>query len=271
MAGLSKRAIERRVEAGWLVLVHRGVYAVGHIALTDRSYLIAAVCACGEEALASHRAAGKLWGILRGSQPVEVTGPRSREPGKGFILHRSRLIHDEDRTLIDNIPVTSLARTIVDLADVSSERRTADAVHEAEVRRIFDLGAIERVLDRLPGRKGRHKLARVLSAYRDVQPFTRSRGERFVLGMCEAHGLPKPRVNTWVDSEEVDFYWPEAKLVLEFDGEAVHRTTRAFHQDRRRDRSLAAEGIHVVRATERDEAAVLARELEQILAVRRRR
>jgi very-short-patch-repair endonuclease len=269
-AGLSRREIERRVEAGWLVPQHRGVYAVGHTALTYYSHLIAAVYACGPQALASHRSAGKLWGILRGSQPIEVTAPRSRKPKKGFTLHRSRLIHPEDGATIDNIPVTSLARTLVDLADVLSEERLADAVNEAELRQIFDLKPVERVLERLPGRNGRHKLNRVLATYRPVQPVTRSKGERLVYRICEQHGLPRPRVNTWVHSGEVDFYWPEAGLVLEFDG-GVHQTTRAFYEDRERDRELAAQGIHVVRATDRDEPAVLAKELQAILAVRRPR
>jgi very-short-patch-repair endonuclease len=267
-AGLSRREIERRVEAGWLIRLHKGVYAVGHTALTNHSHLLAAVYACGPEALASHRAAGALWGILRGDQPIEVTAPRGRKPRKGMTVHRSRWIHEEDRALIDNIPVTSLARTIVDLADVLPEKRLANAVHEAEVLRLFDLKRVERVLARLRGRKGRHKLRRVLAAYGDVQPFTRSRAERLVLELCNEHGLPKPRVNAWIGSHEVDFHWPEAGLVLEFDGGAVHRTTRAFHEDRRRDRSLAAQGIHVVRATTRDEAAELAKELKAILAIR---
>jgi very-short-patch-repair endonuclease len=270
-AGLSRREIDRRIEAGWLVPQHEGVYAVGHTALTYHSHLIAAVYACGEDALASHRSAGKLWGILRGTQRIEVTGPRSRVPKNGFTLHRSRLIHDEDRATIDNIPVTSLARTLVDLADVLSEERLADAVNEAELRQIFDLKPVERVLERLPGRKGRHKLARVLAAYRDVQPFTRSKGERLVFRICEEHGLPKPRVNACVHGYEVDFYWPHANLVLEFDGGDVHRTTKAFYEDRKRDRVLAAKGIDVVRATDRDEPAVLAKELQAILAVRRSR
>jgi very-short-patch-repair endonuclease len=270
-AGLSRREIERRVEAGWLVPQHRGVYAVGHTALTYYSHLIAAVYACGDEALGSHRSAGKLWVILRGSQPIEVTAPRGRKPKKGFILHRSRLIHPEDRATIDNIPVTSLARTLVDLADVLSEERLADAVNEAELRQIFDLKPVERVLERLPGRNGRHKLNRVLSAYRPVQPVTRSKGERLVFRICERHGLPRPRVNTWVGSHEVDFYWPEAGLVLEFDGGDVHRTTRAFYEDRKRDRALAARGIHVVRATDRDDPSELAKQLLSILAVRRPR
>jgi excinuclease ABC subunit B len=157
-AGLSRQAIHRRVEAGWLIRLHRGVYAVGHMALTRHSHLIAAVYACGPEALASHRAAAWLWGVLRGSHPIEVTAPRGRKPKTGFIMHRSRCIHEEDRALVQGIPVTSLARTIVDLADDLPDRRLADAVNEAEVQRLFDLKAVERVQARLPGRRGRHKL-----------------------------------------------------------------------------------------------------------------
>jgi very-short-patch-repair endonuclease len=258
----------RWVAAAGLHRLHRGVYAVGHTALTNNSHLLAAVYACGPEALASHRAAGGLWRLLRSRQPIEVTAPRSRTKHDGIVVHRSRLIADEDRAVIDDIPVTSVARTLVDLAEVLTERRLADAVHESEVQRVFDLTKIERVLDRLSGRTGRHKLRRVLAFYQDVQPFTRSRAERRVFAMCKAQGLPKPQVNTWIDSYEVDFYWPDAKLGLEFDGEAVHRTRRAFHEDRARDRALAARGIHVVRATWRDDEAALAVELRRILAVR---
>jgi very-short-patch-repair endonuclease len=256
------------------VTLHRGVYAVGHTALTNRSRLLAAVYACGPQALASHRAAGGLWRFLRPAQPIEVTAARSRTARAGIVVHRSRRLHEEDRAIVDNVPVTSVARTLVDLADVLPERRLADAVHESEVQRVFDLTAIERVLDRLPGRKGRHKLRRVLAAYGDVQPFTRNRAERLMVRLCKEHGLPSPRVNTWVEGHEVDFHWPDAGLVLEFDGEAVHRTTRAFHEDRARDRALAVKGIHVVRATWRDltsNEAALAREVLAILAVRRHR
>jgi very-short-patch-repair endonuclease len=273
-AGLSRRAIHRRLEAGWLVPLHRGVYAVGHTALTHRSRLLAAVYACGPEALASHRAAGGLWRLLRPTQPIEVTAARSRTARTGIRVHRSRRLHEEDRAIVDAIPVTSVARTLVDLADVLPEKRLADAVHEAEVQRRFDLRAIERVLDRLPGRKGRHKLGRVLAAYSDVQPFTRSEAERRVLRLCARHQLPLPRANFFIGGNEVDFFWPEADLVLEFDGAATHLTRRAFHADRARDRALAVKGIHVVRATWRDLTShedSLARELSAILAIRRHR
>jgi very-short-patch-repair endonuclease len=271
---LSAGEIEGGVTAGWLVRLHKGVYAVGHTALTHRSHLIAAVYACGPKALASHRAAGELWGILPGGQPIEVTTPRSRTKHGGILVHRSRHIAPEDRATIDAIPVTSLARTLVDLADVVPEKRLADAVHEAEVKRLFDLREIERVLDSLPGRKGRHKLRRVLAAYNDVQPFTRNRAERLVLNMCAKHGLPTPQVNNSIAGYEVDFLWPEANLALEFDGAATHLTRRAFQADRARDRALAAQGIHVVRATWRDlreGEAALAHEVRAIIAIRRPR
>lgn len=273
-AGLSRQGIHRRVEAGWLVPLHKGVYAVGHTALTNHSHLLAAVYACGAAALASHRAAGALWGILRGAPSIEVTVPRSRTARDGILVHRSRRLDDEDRAVIDGIPVTSLARTLVDLADVLPEKRLADAVNESEVLRLFDLRKLERALARVPGRRGRHKLRRVLAAYQDVQPFTRSRAERLVFRMCVDHHLPKPRVNAWVEGYEADFFWPEANLVLEVDGDDVHRTKRAFHEDRARDRALATKGIHVVRATWRDLTrgeAQLALQLRRIVAVRRHR
>jgi very-short-patch-repair endonuclease len=268
---MTRRAIERRIAAGWLVRLHDGVYAVGHTALTKESRVLAAVYSCGPDALASHRAAGRLRGFVRGAQPIEVTAPRGCKPRAGMIVHRSRLIDPEDRAVVDGIPVTSVARTIVDLADVLTEERLADAVHECEVQRLFDLNEVDRVLERLTGRKGRHKLGRVLAAYRDVQPFTRGRAERLVFRMCEDQGLRKPRVNTWVDTHEVDFYWPEARLALEFDGAATHYTHRAFYADRAKDRALATRGIHVIRATWPDvnpDANALAAELAAIYAVR---
>ena len=122
----------------------RGVYAVGHVALTLDSRRIAAVMACGPGALLSHRAAGEATGLLHSSPQFEVTVPRGRKPKPGIVVHRSRLIHPEDRSTVRGIPVTSVARTLVDLADVVSEQRLAKALHEAEVQRVFDLNAIER-------------------------------------------------------------------------------------------------------------------------------
>ena len=183
------------------------------------------------------------------------------------------MLDPEDRALIDGIPVTSVARTLVDLAEVLDDARYAAAINQAELLHLFDLAAIEATMARLPGRRGRHRIRRVLAAYRPEPAFTRSDGERRLLVLCREHGLPAPLANTWLGEQEVDLYWPDARLAVEFDGREVHGTTKAFHEDRRRDRALAARGVQVARVTARDlaDAATLAGELRAIRADRLRR
>jgi predicted transcriptional regulator of viral defense system len=175
-AGLSAQAIWRRVRSQRLHRLYRGVYAVGHEALAPRGRYLAAVLACGREALLSHRAAGAIQGLLRSSGVIEVTAARGCKPRAGIVVHRSRLIHRHDRDEVDGIPCTSVARTLVDLADLLTEERLAKAVHQAEVLRVFDLGALERA--RAPGRRGNHRLERVLAAYRPEPELIRSEAER---------------------------------------------------------------------------------------------
>ena len=107
----------RRKSKRWYAL-HRGVYAVGHEALTPKSHFIAAVYACGPGSLLSHRAAGAVQGLLDATAVTEVTAPRGCKPKPGITVHRSRSIHPDDRAKVDGIPITSVARTLVDLADV---------------------------------------------------------------------------------------------------------------------------------------------------------
>jgi very-short-patch-repair endonuclease len=273
--GFSRDAIRGRVKAGRLLPLHRGVYAVGHLALTSRARELAAVLACGPDALLSHRSAGRLWGIVRASTArTEVTAPRSRGPRQGIVVHRSRAIGEDDRAWIDAIPVTSLARTVVDLADVLVEPRLFDAVNEAEVQGLFDLQAVEAALGRVPGRSGRHRLGRVLAAYKPEVGISRSEAQRIVTELCERHGLPRACRDAGVAGYELDLYWPDARLAVEFDGFAVHGTRRAFHRDRQKDRRLAALDVQVVRVTSQDlqgDGRELTSELAQILEVRLRR
>jgi very-short-patch-repair endonuclease len=154
----------------------------------------------------------------------------------------------------------------VDLADVLSERGLADAVHESEVRRLFDLAELNEAMARVPGRRGRHKLGRVLVAW-EPRPLTRSEAERRFGALCEEHGIRKPQANATRGGYELDFLWPEAGLAAELDGRAAHHTSRAFHGDRRRDRELAVLGIQVIRVTWRDledDSAALARQLRAL-------
>ena len=269
--GLTRRAVATRSRPGRLIPLHRGVYAVGHTALTARSRDMAAVLACGPGALLSHRSAAHSWQLLpSASARIEVTAGRGRKPKPGITIHRSRLIHPDDNATVGGIPTTGVARTLVDLADVVSERRLGDAVNEAEVRRLFDLASVETTLARLPGRRGRHRLRRVLAAYRPDPSFTRSRAERLFLRLCADHALPRPSTCLSLAGHEVDAYWSDARLAIEFDGESFHRTTQAFHEDRRRDRRLAARGIQVSRVTWPDlqEPARLAAELRAIRSKR---
>ncbi len=247
--GVGERAMRRWAADARLHRLHRGVYAVGHLALTARSRELAAVLACGPGALLSHRSAGAAHDLLRHFAPIEVTAPRSREGHGGFVLHRSRCVVSQDRTELHAIPTTSVARTLVDLADILTEKRLADALHEAEVQRLFDLNAIESTLARLPGRRGRHRLRRVLSQYGSGPQRTRSEAERRFLELIARHDLPPPESNVQRAGYELDFLWPGAGLGVEVDGEAFHHTVRAYHSDRRRDRELAVIDIQVIRVT----------------------
>jgi very-short-patch-repair endonuclease len=266
--GLSRHRIEARVEAKRLYRLHRGVYAVGHEALTPRSHFIAAVYACGPGSLLSHRAAGALQGLLDATAVIAVTAPRGCKPKPGIVIHRSRHVHPDDRGEVDSIPTTSVARTLVDLADVLKERQLTRAVRQAELLKVFDRRAIEAKMDRLPGRKGSHRLRRVLVAYQPEPHLLRSKAEKRIKRLCERHHLPQPQFNVQVSGREVDAYWPEAKLALEFDGAETHYTRHAFHQDRRRDRALAVEGVQTLRVTWPDLAGPLAEQVREILRQR---
>jgi very-short-patch-repair endonuclease len=260
--GVPRHALQARLRAKRWYALHRGVYAVGHDALTWRSHLIAAVYACGPGALASHRAAGALHGLLS-SQRIEVSAPRGCKPKRGITVHRTRLIRPEERTVVDGIPVTSVARTLVDIADVLGDERYASAVRQAEVLRVFDLKTLESAT--VPGRRGEHRIARVLAAYQPEPHLLRSEAERRLKQLCRQHRLPLPRFNVNLHGYEVDAYWPEAHLVLEVDGAATHHTRHAFHADRRRDRMLAAHGIQSLRVTWPDLGAALMEQLGEIL------
>lgn len=196
-----------------------------------------------------------------------MTAPRSREPQDGFVLHRSRVLGPEDVVILDGIPVTTVHRTLVDLAEVITERKLADAVHESEVKRLFDLRKLKEAQARVPGRRGRHRLDRVLDAYTE-RPFTRSEAENLLRQLCVDFDIPMPQFNASRAGRELDALWPDAALAIEVDGRETHGTTRAFYEDRARDRALAVEGIQVLRVTWPDLTtgrAALAREVKALL------
>lgn len=149
------------------------------------------------------------------------------------------------------IPVTTAARTLLDLAEALRRRELERAADQAEGLRLFDVEAITQVLDAHPGRHGAARLRRLLTDYTIGEELTRSELEERILAICAAAGVPRPAVNARVAGLEVDFYWPAGRLVAEADGRRYHHTAAAFERDRERDAHLLVHGLRVVRLTHR--------------------
>jgi hypothetical protein len=252
--GLSRRAIERRVRAGRLVRKYQGVYAVGHGALTSQGKALAAVWACGPDALLSHQAAGREWDILSSSRAVwDVTLPRTGglPRRKGIAVHRAHL-HPYDRAVHNGIPITSVARTLLDCAAVLVPRRLKRMIEAADRAGLLDLREIEPLLERSRGHRGRSRLMEALGLYRGPPPLTRSELERrFYEELCGKADLPRPSMNPSVEGFEVDAFWPDRKLIVEIDTYATHGDRASFERDRERDLELGDLGYEVIRITDR--------------------
>jgi very-short-patch-repair endonuclease len=158
-----------------------------------------------------------------------------------------------DVTSVNAIPCTTVARTLLDLADVVNRRTLERVCDQAEVMRIFDGRALEQVLARAAGRRGTPILRSILQEHEIGATVTESELEERFLALCAQARIARPRVNAWIALDEgavkADFLWPEQRLVLETDGRRVHGSRRAFEQDRRRDQRLLLAGYRVVRLT----------------------
>jgi predicted transcriptional regulator of viral defense system len=252
-AGLTHAHVRARVASGRrLIPLHRGVYAVGHDRLTRDGHWLAAVLAAGPGAVLSHREAAALHGLRPSDRPaIDVTvAARRRLPG--VQIHRVRRLHAADVTDVAGIPVTAVARTLVDLADVVPPRALRKAFEEAERSHRLDVRAVEAVLARTRGRNG-SGAERVRATVADLAAagttITRSTLEDRFLSLLDAHGLPRPLTNHWLHGMEVDAHWSGTNVVAELDGWDPHRTRHAFQRDRERSAELAAEGYVVLRFT----------------------
>jgi predicted transcriptional regulator of viral defense system len=252
--GLSASAVRMRVAAGRLHRVHQGVYAVGRARLDVRGRWMAAVIACGRGAVLSHRTAAAAHGLLgQAGGSIDVTVP-SRSPRRrpGVRVHRSPGLRTEDVTTVGGIPCTTVARTLLDLAAVLNARTLARALEAAERRRVFDGNAVAAQLARANGRPEASRLQAAMADYQEPPP-TREEFERRGFEVLAHAGLGRPAVNVLIEvgSEqlEVDFCWPDRRLIVEFDSWEFHKTRAAFERDRRRDQLLRAAGWTVVRIT----------------------
>jgi hypothetical protein len=195
-----------------------------------------------------------LWGILTTSpQPFHVTAHttrrlRDRPPVK---VHRARNLVAVDRVLLEQIPVTSLARTLLDLAEVLRPERLPKVLEQAEKLMQFDGLDVVAVCDRSRAHRGTKPLRAALSASRPIKPVTRSDLERDFLALVEAAGLPRPAMNLFVGKYELDAYWDAVGLAVELDTFETHGSRRAFELDRERDAVLLEEGIRTIRVTDR--------------------
>jgi very-short-patch-repair endonuclease/predicted transcriptional regulator of viral defense system len=264
--GVGSRAIEHRLEKGRLHPVHRGVYAVGHRVLSREARSMAAVLAIGGDAVLSHSWAAGLWGIRHpANSRIEVTAPRRVRPPTGVKVHRRTLPADEV-TVLRAIPVTTVPRTLLDLATILDGRQVERAIEEAEVRRLDDALSIAELVERYPGRRGTGVIGAILAADRIGLTITRSELEERFLALLECHSLPGPELNVPIEVRgswiEVDCVWRRSQLIVELDGHASHGTAAAFERDRARDRALHAVGWRVLRITWRQ----LHREPDQIAA-----
>jgi very-short-patch-repair endonuclease len=252
--GMEPGAIKRRVQTGRLHVIHRGVYAVGHTAITQRGRWMAAVLASGPGAVLSRRSATALWGIWgSGTGETHVTVPRKSRSQQSIRRHFGALPFDEV-TVRDGIPVTSAARAVLDLAADKGEAAAETALREMEYLGIYGPVSIPALLDRYPRHKGTPIVRTCLERLRD-DPGGRIRStlEEQFLPFLDAHQIPRPRLNPRLsvgnDRFQVDCYWPQARLVGELDGFASHGTKRAFRADRKRDRRLLAAGYRIARIT----------------------
>jgi very-short-patch-repair endonuclease len=272
--GLTPQHIAYRTDIGRLIRIFRGVYAVGHPQLTREGRWMGAVLSCGPQSVLSHADAAAHWELLpaRGVL-IDVTTPvrSGRKPDRRRIrLHRIGTLTSDEVTVHDAIPVTTPARTLLDLASILRPRALEDAIAQADRLARFDLVAVLRVLDAHPRQHGAPALRALLDrlAGTDVAQ-TRSALEVALLQLCDDNGLPAPLANVPIAGFTVDFRWPGTNLIVETDGFRYHRMPTTFESDRDRDQLLMLAGYRVARFTYNQltrQRAESARRLRDLLA-----
>jgi very-short-patch-repair endonuclease len=253
LLGYSRTAVRRMVESGRLYPIHHGVYAVGHSNLSRRAECLAAVLAVGPGALLSYYSAGWLWGLWTGSpKPIHVTATVTRHhpTPKGLTRHRARNLTEDDRALVDGIPVTSVARTLLDLAWKLRSDQLRRVLARAEDLGLLDLDAINASIERNRGHHGAKRLRQALANY-ERPIWTRSEFERRFVEHLVAFGLPRPATGWNEVGHEIDVYWPERRFGVELDAWETHGTRHAFEADHERDLDFALAGVRTVRVSER--------------------
>ena len=257
--GLSDSAVHKRTAFGRLHRIHRAVYSLVPRRLLNREgRFMAAVLAAGPGAVLSHRSAAELHGLIKTDRAridVTVRGSGTLRRRPGLEIHRSRTLISADTTIVDGIPCTTIARTLLGLAGVVRDRTLERALDQAAVLERLDAVALDDQLERNPTSRGEPRLRAVLTHHRAGATVTDSELEERMLAVCRAANLPDPEVQVWIVPDDeppairVDFAWRDQRLIVETDGRRSHRTDRAFEIDRDRDQRLAVAGWTVIRVT----------------------
>ncbi|MDQ3759073.1 MAG: DUF559 domain-containing protein [Actinomycetota bacterium] len=249
--GFSRKEIQHRLHTGFLVQIHRGVYAVGRRTLPWEARLKAATLAEGKAALGSHLWGGGLWHVWarpRGKPDVTVPGP-ARRTTEGVRVHRMRSMHPDDRAEHGCIPVTSLELTCLHLCGLLTQRSAERAVVKAARRKEFSIERATALCDRSRGRAGLGRFRAIIA--RDLTAELRALSElelRF-LEIVRRHELPMPEVNRDVESFMVDAIWRAERVVVELDGFEFHSLPKDLRRDNERNRKLVLAGYKLVRYT----------------------
>jgi very-short-patch-repair endonuclease len=268
--GLTPEAIDHWLRSARLHPLYRGVYLLGHAGVTEGARELGAVFACGSGAVVSHRSAAWLWRLLpaaKGDVEVTVAG-RDCRSRPGIRVHRIRHLDRRETRKLGGIPITSPARTILDLAAVVRRRELERAMAEAYARPLARRSELTSLLARRSSRPGTRALRALLD---DGTPaLTRSEAEERLLALIRSAELPAPETNIRIGRHEVDLVWRDQRLIVEVDGFRFHSSRSAFERDRRRDAELGTLGFRVMRVTWRqivDEPEALIARLATALAV----
>lgn len=261
-AGLSPAVVASRVDSGRLVTIYPGVYAVGRPVDSQRGRWMAAVLNCGPGAVLCRASAATLWGfgvdeprtaVLRAFNRRKPTVSRTfgRDPDLRFTIHRTRLLPASETTVVEGIPTTTVARSLLDLASILSRGQLERYFDSAARMGLLDWAALADVLNRGPGWRGLRSLRILVASSDPALENSRSDLELEFLKLCHRAGLPEPLMNTKLGGVEVDFLWRREKLVVELDGFRFHSARAPFESDRVRDADLHMAGYTVIRFTYR--------------------
>ena len=267
------RAIAHRLAAGRLHAVHRGVYAVGHSVLGQRGRWDGRRARVRARRGAQHASAGALWDMRpSNARIVDVTAKRTGRKRPGIRIHRPRTLPAHEVTTRDGIPTTTPARTILDMAAPLSPSRLEHLLDQAEIQELTDYPSLDAIARAHPGHHGAARLRRALRQYEAGVSLSRSDLEILFRDLCRTHGLPQPVRNASVAGKEVDFLFPDHRLIVETDSWRFHKTRHAFENDRARDVITLQAGHRTLRFTDRQltrRPADAANAIADVLADRR--